>query len=570
MRLLQKYLLIIIAIVSFISIPTLSRADGGSLAIFNFRAADIEALMYNSEILYSLISELEREKGIKLMPRRQMETILAQNNLTQSDHPEIVIKAGQALNADFILFGSVAWQDYILAKLKLMDIANRRVVKTWNLRLATIQMIPEQTPAIARELTAVVLSTEERLPSGNSDVNKTNDQSQRAASGQPKSSSNFKKGQGERLPCPPLFLSSAGHFRATEIKFVPALQNMKADIAIVNYKIYRHDPTIDEWPLIQTVNARSSSKRVFTIKDTHAMKDGTAYHYALTSIDKQGRESLRSDSITVQTAPKDLKEHPTSNIEHPTSNDTDALDIKTVREDLKEHPTSNIEHPTLNDAPALDTEATHEAPADNSSPNDIIALPGTPVLGVARDNQLRQTDLVWRAVPNTDGYHLYRKSQKTDWHKIATITDAEQCYYTDTANLDDGQMYHYYLTAYNSGEETEPSEQVSAQTKGPPPYPQEISASPRSDKGIKITWKPLNDSDVGGYIIYRGSIADKSRKSISVQEIAQVKGWQSDTYIDQEILSLPPDHKYYYAIKSFNLFNAGGVLSEAVPVKPEP
>jgi len=411
MRLLQKYLLIMIAIVSFISIPTLSPASDASLAIFNFRAADIEALMYNSEILYSLISELEREKSIKLMPRRQMETILAQNNLAQSDHPEMVIKAGQALGADFILFGNVAKQESILAKLKLMDIANRRVVKTWKMQLDAIQMIPEQTPVIARQLTAALLSASERLPPGNPDANTTNDQSQMTvASGNPKSSSHLKKGQGERLPYPPLILSYAGQARVTEIKFVPALRNMKADITIVSYKIYRYDPAIDEWTLIQTVNARNDSKPVFSVKDTHSIQDGTTYRYALTSIDKQGRESMRSDSITVQTAPspdKDLKEHPTSN-------DAPALDIETVQEDLLEHPTSNVEHPIFKDAPASDSATAKQYLADNSSPNDIIALPGTPVLSVARDNQLRQTDLVWRAQANTDGYHLYRKSKKTD------------------------------------------------------------------------------------------------------------------------------------------------------------
>ncbi len=203
-----------------------------------------------------------------------------------------------------------------------------------------------------------------------------------------------------------------------------------------------------------------------------------------------------------------------------------------------------------------------------------MALLGTPVLGVAQDDQLRQINLVWRAMANAEGYHLYRKSQGTDWHKFATITIADQCHYTDTANLDDGQIYHYYLTAYNSAEETEPSQQVSAKTKGPPHCPQEISVFRQSNKGIKITWTPLNDPDVGGYVIYRGSIADQSEhlgvQSVSVQEIAQVKGWQSHSYIDQEISSSEPDREYYYAIKSFNLFNARGVLSEAVRVKTAP
>ena len=776
MRLLRKYFLIIIGLVSFVGIPAVSLANGATLAIFNFRAANIEALMYNGEILYTLLSALEREKGIKLMPRRQMEAILSQNNLVQSDHPEIVIKAGQALGTDFILFGSVDKKADILAKLKLMDIANRRVVRTWQLRFSEPQKISEQAPSTARQLATTILSAKPganntnaqasdniknfRVQSmgknilltwqsnsvhpviafkiyrgttpggpfqfiGKTTTNRLVDETYESGStyyyrigtmlksDQEVLSHKLAKIEkaGERLPYPPLIMSFDGRVRAGEIKFVPALQNMKAKFDIVSYKIYRHDPAIDEWTLIQTVNARvPSSKLVFSVKDTHAMKDGATYRYALTSIDKQGRESPRSDSIAVQTAPSprleiaqnnltqnnltqnnltqnnlisqiDLAWNPIANIkgynlyrslsdnggshewekiaqikdnrtekyadvcsnepvglsrgisylyrltayddggetapsdvvegrckaiEPRTSKEAPRSDIETVQPNLgdnsspndiieprtsKEAPKSDIEtvQPNLGDnsspndiieprtskeAPRSDIETVQQNLADNSSPNDIVALPGSPVLGVARDDQLRQIDLVWRAVTNTDGYHIYRKAQGTDWHKIATITVADQSYYTDTANLDDGQTYHYYLTAFTSEEETEPSQPVTAKTKGTPSCPEKISVSWQSNKGVKITWTPLNDPDVGGYVIYRGSSAGQSehlaRQSVSVKEIAQVKGWQSNSYIDQEILSPQPGREYYYAMKSFNLFNARGVFSEAVRVKTEP
>jgi len=703
MDLLRKFFIIILSAACLIWFPAQSQANAASLAIFNFRAANIEALMYNSEILYSLISELEKEKSIKLMPRRKMEALLSQNNLAQSDHPAIVVKAGQALGADFILFGSIARQDGIVANMKLMDIANRQVVRTWKLRFTEPRAIAERMPLFASQLTTAtsVLHGKETFKSGNPDAANTNAKSTGDSGRKPaKPEKKFSTEAEERLPYPPLVMSFSGRVRATEIKFVPALRNMKAHITIASYKIYRQDPAADEPTLIQTLNARaSSSKIVFTIKDTHALKDGAVYRYALASVDKKGRESPRSDTIAVQTAPsprleivqnkvpgqielawnpvanikgymlyrslsddgKNLAweriaqikdrhtekytdmclnrpdgfsdgtlyryrltayddggetapsdivegrcerggrspsndtalddetaqdnriEHPTSNIQHLTSNDTeDRIERSTSNiqrstsniehptsndaEDRIERSTSNIEHPTSNDTPGLEV--------DNTSPGDIVALPGTPVLGVALDHQLRQIDLVWRTVGNTDGYHLYRKSPKTDCHKIATITATEKCYYSDTSNLEDGKTYQYYMTAFNSGEETEPSETVSARTKGLPPYPQGISALRKSNKGVNITWTPINDPDVGGYVIYRGTAAapsdNQTRQSVSVKEIAQVKGWQSDAYIDQQIVSTEPDRKYYYAIKAFNLFNARGALSEAVRVKTEP
>lgn len=220
-------------------------------------------------------------------------------------------------------------------------------------------------------------------------------------------------------------------------------------------------------------------------------------------------------------------------------------------------------------SPGSEPEAESEdASKESSSPNDIVALLGAPVLGVSRDNQLRQIDLVWRVVENADGYHLFRKSKGMAWRKIATINDPHQQQYSDTTDLKDGQTHQYYLTAFNAHEETEPSPQVSAQTKPPPACPQDIKAI-RQDHKVKITWTPLNDPDVGGYVIFRGATA-KDKQSVAVGEIAEVEGWQSNSYIDQEATPLEPGRKYYYAIKSYNLFKVRGALSEAVRVKMKP
>jgi len=504
MRLLRKYLLILIWVVSFASIPTLSWANGATLAIFNFRAANIEALMYNGEILYTLLSALEREKGIKLMPRRQMETILSQNNLAQSDHPEIVIKAGQALGADFILFGSVAKKTDILAKLKLMDIANRRVVKTWQLRFSEPQKISAQAPSTARQLTTAILSawpgadntnaqTLDNIKNfraqskgkkilltwqsnsvhpviafkiyrgttpggpfqfiGKTTTNKFVDETYESGStyyyrigtmlksDQEVRSPKLAKIEkaGERLPYPPLIMSSGGRVRSTEIKFVPALQNMKARFDISSYNIYRHDEAKDKWTLIQTVNARvSSSKLVFSVKDTHAMKDGTTYRYALTSIDRQGRESPRSDSITVQTV---------------------------------------------------------------SSPRLEIAQNN-----LTQDKLINQIDLAWNPIDNIKGYTLYRALSDNGgshkWEKIAQIKDSRTGKYADVCpnepvGLSRGTSYRYRLTAYDDGGETAPSDVVEGRCKAIEPRTSKDAPS----SNIKTIQQNLADSSSPNYII---------------------------------------------------------------------
>ena len=59
-------------------------AKGSDLAIFAFKAADIEAMSYNGEIVYELISALEKDKSIKLLPRGDIEEILNRAGLVQA------------------------------------------------------------------------------------------------------------------------------------------------------------------------------------------------------------------------------------------------------------------------------------------------------------------------------------------------------------------------------------------------------------------------------------------------------------------------------------------------------
>ena len=72
------------------------------VAIFNLRPTNIEAMGYNGDILYALISTLEGEKAIAVMPRREMEEILFHAGIVQGDDPELVHALSVAtLNGEF-------------------------------------------------------------------------------------------------------------------------------------------------------------------------------------------------------------------------------------------------------------------------------------------------------------------------------------------------------------------------------------------------------------------------------------------------------------------------------------
>jgi fibronectin type 3 domain-containing protein len=177
-------------------------------------------------------------------------------------------------------------------------------------------------------------------------------------------------------------------------------------------------------------------------------------------------------------------------------------------------------------------------------------------------------NFVWEPRESVSGYYLYRKQSQQDWQKVATLRDASTSKYTDDKYLEDGQTYQYYLTTYDAKGETGPSKIVQAVTKDPPPYPQDVLTQSGLVKSVKILWTPVDDPDVGGYIIYRGTDTEDLKK------IAKLRGYTSHSFLDKGsgFESLKDGQTYYYAIASYNLFGADGATTKAVKAitKPRP
>ena len=109
-----------------------SEAGKNALAILNLRPTNIEAMGYDGEILYALISALEKQKTIEVMPRREMEEQLFQAGLVQGDTPEMAMAAGKALGINFILFGRVTKKGGLIeSDVSLMNVEQKQVIKSW-------------------------------------------------------------------------------------------------------------------------------------------------------------------------------------------------------------------------------------------------------------------------------------------------------------------------------------------------------------------------------------------------------------------------------------------------------
>ncbi len=184
-------------------------------------------------------------------------------------------------------------------------------------------------------------------------------------------------------------------------------------------------------------------------------------------------------------------------------------------------------------------------------------------LKVTKDNQCRRIELSWRSLKNVDGYQLYRKSDTEDWQKVGKIRGADKLRHIDKKNLKDGTSYWYYLTTYDQEGETSPSNQVQAKTKNLPPPPENLQAESGLHKLIKLTWTPVNDTDIGGYEIYRKTT------SATLERIDKVKGYQANAYVDDGSLFKPLEEgtEYIYGVASINLFGAHGELSKMVTAK---
>ncbi|MFO7666620.1 MAG: hypothetical protein R6V76_08380 [Desulfobacterales bacterium] len=547
----------VLVVVLLCMIYSHAHAEKKPLAILNLKATNIDAMGYNGEILHALISSIESDKNIDLMTRREIEEILYKTGIVQDNTHESVLTAGNALGINFVLFGDVTKKgNEIVAKLGLMDIQNKVLVKNWELVFRDHDSILNEVPEFSRELSNILsnymsgagaASTESQDSTNIEYLNaktegnairiswklRTHNDSlsynvYRAESKDGpyqflgKTTESFFQdstvknglsyfyrigiisGTGPEVkssytalfitrPRPPLVMSGKGYVKRVEIKFVPSLINEQDKFKIVKYKIYRQKSPGD-WQHIGVTDSENISQFDidFTFFDESDLKDGTTYTYALSSLDDKNSESPLSDPVTAET----------------------------IR---------------------------------------------NPVLSLEKDDLLRKVILSWKPVDNISGYYLYRKTENTGWKKVASISGASKTTITDEKELSDGQQYLYYLTAYDNKKETGPSNEVRTKTKNLPDFPANLQAQDGLVKSVRISWTPVEDPDIGGYNIYRGTDNNMKR-------IATVREYKSSSYLDKgEAFALLEDGRnYFYAIASFNLFDAEGKQTKYVQASTKP
>lgn len=543
--------------------PSLLCAQKNLLAVFSLRATNIEAMGYNGDILYSLTTSLGKEEAIRLFPRREMEEVLFHEGLSQSDNPETVLKAGKALDSDFILFGQVTKEsDKIVADLKLMDLLQRRVTTTWSLTFSRREAISEKIPSFVKEVITAISTSKKSEPAA--------PPTSPAPIIQPKIVI-----ENLRTQCRNDTVTIQWEFDAT--------------LPISAFHIYRSKKEKGPYQFLA-----KSDTNIFVDSD---IKKGKFYYYRIGILLDSGKEIRSEHTVQVRYAAENAPHPPLivgakggiGRVEIkfvPSLQNQDGgfeiiqykiyqkkgtnnsweyrgnIDVtKDTQFSFTYKDTKDIEDgQKLNYAVSCLDKENCESPL--SGPVSVSSLKA-PTLKVEKDNLLKKINLAWETMENVDGYNIFRKSDMQEWKKIDKVKGAEKYYYTDENDLEEGKAFSYYITAYDREAETGPSNIVKAKTKDLPPIPQDLHAESNLVKAVSLSWTSINDPDIGGYNIYRRT------GTSNLEQIDQLKGYESNSYNDKGAMfhSLEDGAEYFYAISCFNLFKAEGKLTQEVKAK---
>ncbi|MFC1858813.1 hypothetical protein ACFL9U_12430 [Thermodesulfobacteriota bacterium] len=544
------------------------RADQNQLAILTFRPTNLEAMGYEGEILYALISVLQKDDTIALMPRREMEEILFQKGMVQGDTPEMALAAGKVLGANFVLFGRVTKKGgQIISEAHLLDTQSRQIIKSWSNNFSGREDILARVPSFADELRDAIRSRSSLVAAIHASEAQMRPQ----------------------VSIENLRTKSEGKQVALTWKFDPSQP-------IIGFHVYRAENPDGPYQFLG-----NTDKNIF--KDLK-IKKGHTYYYRVGILHSSGEEIQSEQTAQIKNAGERVPHPPLVlggksyvrraeiNFVPSLLNEKEKFKIKDYKVHRKKKDADSWETITTIDAKVKSPSGFGFVVEDNvgledgqeyvyavssvdkknkeSVFSDLISIEtfARPKLSLVKDNLLRRIDFSWEPFENVEGYYIYRRVTNEDWVRVGKVRGASKSTFKDDKDLEDEQAYQYYLTTYDKYGETGPSNIVKAKTKDLTPPPQDLLPKSEMVKSVQLTWTPLQDPDVGGYAIYRGT----SKKELKL--IAKVKGNKSYTYLDKGTGFSPLEDGiyYYYALTSYNLYGAEGKPSsiEIARTKPRP
>ncbi|OGF44274.1 MAG: hypothetical protein A2231_02070 [Candidatus Firestonebacteria bacterium RIFOXYA2_FULL_40_8] len=176
--------------------------------------------------------------------------------------------------------------------------------------------------------------------------------------------------------------------------------------------------------------------------------------------------------------------------------------------------------------------------------------------GLAASSTDSAVILTWNANTETDvtGYKIYRSTTAGAGSKVLVQTLGKVLTYEDPG-LTNGQIYYYMITAYDSMSESVKSSEANVAPSAIIP-PINVAGIPGASL-VNITWDPVLNSLVTGYIISRGTSSGTYTSSIT-------RTGQTTYYRDTTVAN---STTYYYAVKT--MARSVSVNSSEVTVTPQ-
>ena len=213
-----------------------------------------------------------------------------------------------------------------------------------------------------------------------------------------------------------------------------------------------------------------------------------------------------------------------------------------------------------------------DAPAALPAPEGLRAVAG----------ELRSVPLKWDPVLQGDvaGYVIERALRaKGQFQRIGTTEDRFESSFVDrgadlapkagptaSADLGDGATYYYRVRAFDGAGHVSAaaSEMVDAATAPLPARPEDLRIYSHQPRKIALTWRPLTEPTVAGYVIYRSP-----SESGEYLPVARVEGRYTTTFVDR---GLAPLRVLYYRVAAVNQAGGEGVPTSSTRgvTKPEP
>lgn len=164
------------------------------------------------------------------------------------------------------------------------------------------------------------------------------------------------------------------------------------------------------------------------------------------------------------------------------------------------------------------------------------ASPEQPKIWYAYTDKASVT-LFWEQVDGIEGYEIYRKTDVTDFEKIAEIGLDEETVYCDLT-VENGQTYTYAVVSVKDNLRSSYADSVDVQFVNLD-APELVSAE-LTRNGIFVKWNTVSDAE--GYILYRKT------EDTEWEEIADFKG-KVKSYEDTTCKS---GETYSYTVKAYN------------------